>query len=649
MHSFVERCQKILSSDGVLAEVMPDFVPRASQITLALAFAKSIEDQSMLIAEAGTGTGKTYSYLVPCLLSDKKTIISTATKTLQDQLFEKDLPLLKKALASSKRVYNLKGRANYLCKYRIRLHSASNRFINAETTEELLEIKEKLPKLIHGERKELTAIKEDATVWPLVTSTEDNCLGIECDYYHQCFLVQARRKAMDADIVIINHHLFFADSRLKNTGFGELLPKMDVMVFDEAHKLADIATEFYGEHKGSRQLLEWIDSLIQHWPILELPSTPLKKLRLDLEEILSSMFYALEREEEKIPWNTIQKNDLFMEGFVELEGFIEAFLGSIDESLLDNVDIQLCKSFLYEFQYLLQRFKTPNHQWIYWIERFKQSFTFHLTPHEVGETFNTYLKAQASTYLFTSATLTVNDSFDFFTNPLGLNQGEKLVLQSPFLYQEQAMLYLPRNLPDPNHMTYYDSLIEQVIPIIEACQGRCFFLFTSHKALKQVAVSLATRINFPLLIQGDEAKPILLARFRQLGNAVLLGTATFWEGVDVKGALLSCVIIDKLPFPSPEDPIIKGKAAHIERQGHSGFVNLSLPTAILALKQGAGRLIRDITDKGVLILADPRLTSRAYGEQVFKSLPNFFKTRELEKVLKFIEQFDTTHHEVISD
>ena len=307
-----------------------------------------------------------------------------------------------------------------------------------------------------------------------------------------------------------------------------------------------------------------------------------------------------------------------------------------------------CKERLEEQEQILLLFSRANKDRIRWLERFKHTLVCHATPYDISQSFSELLKRQTCAYVFTSATLTMADSFDCFCKPLGLNQARTLLLPSPFDYPQQALLYLPRGLPDPKDVRYYDLLVQRVMPVIEACGGRCFFLFTSHRALKQVAQMLVNKLNYPLLIQGEEAKPILLARFRQLGNAVLLGTATFWEGVDVKGEALSCVIIDKLPFASPADPVTRGRMAYLKDRGLSGFDELSLPNAVIALKQGVGRLIRDITDRGVLMIADPRLTGREYGRSILASLPPIPKTRDEQRVLHFIKEL-ALEYEPVSD
>ncbi|MFA5959248.1 MAG: ATP-dependent DNA helicase [Tatlockia sp.] len=604
----------------------------------------------MLIAEAGTGTGKTFAYLVPCLLNAKKTIISTATKTLQDQLFEKDLPLLIRALGLGLRVQNLKGRANYLCRYRLALHAEEGQFISPQIAHEIAVVHEKLPQFKEGCRSELSELSEDSPVWPYVTSTIDNCLGNECAFYQDCFLVKARKRALEADLVVINHHLFFADSRLKEEGFSELLPGAEVVVFDEAHQLAEIAVNFHGERLSTRQIRDLVDDVLREWPVLDLANQPIKEFSLNTSQCIDQLLLALPEREDRLSWQEIAGLNAFATAWQDLITLVDAFIECMKAaSIQDNPGLVRCLARFEDVQRILLHFEKKESAEIRWIERFKHSLVFHATPFDVAEAFQSLITRQQSAYVFTSATLTMASSFDCFTKPLGLSNTPTLALPSPFDYQKQAILYLPRELPDPKDARYCEGLVKKAIPIINACKGRCFFLFTSHKALKTVAGLLANTLNYPLLIQGEEAKPILLARFRQLGNAVLLGTATFWEGVDVKGEALSCVIIDKLPFANPFDPVVRGKMAYLKSKGLSGFDELSLPNAVLALKQGVGRLIRDVSDKGVLMIADPRLTGRNYGYQVFASLPALRKTRDEHTVLTFIHANLAVENEPVSN
>lgn len=642
-------CIRILGENGRLTTAIPGFVVREQQTQLAVAIADAIRNQTTLIAEAGTGTGKTYAYLIPCLLSGKKALISTATKTLQDQLFQKDLPVLVGALGLSVRIQNLKGRANYLCRYRVDLHAEEGHFSSPQCAHEILHVRDKLAQLTHGERGELPEIAEDSAVWPYVTSTADNCLGTECSYYQDCFLIKARKRALEADVVVINHHLFFADSRLKDDGFGELLPGVHAVVFDEAHQLADIAANFHGERLGTRQFRDLMDDMLREWPILDLANQPLKQLNMTLDSIIEQLLMALPARDDRMSWQQIAYNKPFLAAWDALLVVSQALLDCLASAdLEDEPGLARCKTRMEELHGLLTRFVQSQPNQIRWLERFKQSLVFHSTPVDVADSFHALLERQPCGYIFTSATLTMSGSFDCFTRPLGLVNAQTLSLPSPFDFQQQALLYLPRGLPDTKDVRYYEALLARALPVIEACGGRCFFLFTSHRALKEVAHLLGKHFKYPLLIQGAEAKPILLARFRELGNAVLLGTATFWEGVDVKGEALSCVIIDKLPFASPADPVIRGRMDYLKSRGLSGFDELSLPNAVLALKQGVGRLIRDASDRGVLMIADPRLTSRDYGRQIFASLPAMRKTRDEQVVLTFITELALTH-ETISD
>ena len=643
-------CQRIFGNNGRLTTAIPGYVVREQQTELASAIARVIRDQTTLVAEAGTGTGKTFAYLIPCLLSGKKALISTATKTLQDQLFQKDLPMLVRALGLSVRVQNLKGRANYLCRYRVELHAEEGHFSTPQCAKEIIHVREKISQLTHGERSELPEIAEDSSVWPYVTSTADNCLGTECKEYQECFLVKARKRALEADIVVINHHLFFADSRLKDEGFGELLPGVNAVVFDEAHQLADIAANFHGERLGTRQFRDLMDDMLREWPVLDLANQPLKQLDITLDQIIDQLLMAIPGRDDRMSWAQVAHHQAFMTAWSQLHALGQQLSDCFTSvELAEEAGLTRCKMRLDQLLKLLNVFAQVQPDQIRWLERFKQNIVFYSTPVDIAESFSDLLVRMPCAYIFTSATLTMAESFDCFTRPLGLTQATKLSMPSPFDFKKQALLYLPRGLPDPKDVRYYDELLARALPVIDACGGRCFFLFTSHRALKQVAQLLGKHYKYPLLIQGEEAKPILLARFRELGNAVLLGTGTFWEGVDVKGEALSCVIIDKLPFASPADPVIRGRMDYLKSCGLSGFDELSLPNAVLALKQGVGRLIRDATDKGVLMIADPRLTGRDYGRQIFASLPAMRKTRDENVILDFIRDNLVAATEFVAD
>lgn len=644
---FIETCQRMFSPNGRLSTAIPGFIPRDSQTKLAVAIATAVEQNSLLVAEAGTGTGKTYAYLLPALISGKKTLVSTATKTLQDQLYNKDLPGLVKALGLAVKVQILKGRANYICLYRTHLHADEGSFQSQQTAAQVTSIRARLGQLSLGERGEFPEIKEDAQVWPWVTSTTENCLGGDCQYYQDCYLVKARKRAMDADVVVINHHLFFADSRLKEQGFSELLPGAEIVIFDEAHQLVDVAVNFFGERISTRQWQDLLTDMTKEWPILDLANQPLKELALQLEKIIERLMNALPGHEDKYVWARVYQQREIKSIWDEFIDWKQALKACFDnEEILEAAGMKRCQERLLELDAVFSHFETPQADTIQWLECFKQTIVWHSTPFEVAQSFTSLIQRQKAAYIFTSATLAIGDRFDSFVKPLGILEAATLRLASPFDYQTQALLYLPRGMPDPKQGSYYDRLLARAIPVINACGGRCFFLFTSHRALKQVASVLANQLKYPLLVQGEESKHILLARFRELGNAVLLGTATFWEGVDVKGEALSCVIIDKLPFASPVDPVVQGKMAYYQAKGLSGFDELTLPEAVIALKQGVGRLIRDVSDRGVLMLADPRLTSRLYAQIIFASLPPIPKTRDEQVVLQFIRNLELNHEPV---
>ncbi len=627
---------RLFSTGGRLSTAIPEFVVRPQQAELAEAIANAIQQQTTLVVEAGTGTGKTFAYLAPCLLSGKKVVISTATKTLQDQLVYKDLPGLIQALGLSTRVQNLKGRNNYICRYRTQLFAEQGRLQSASCAQDIAYVREKLPQLTHGERSELPDLAEDSAAWPFVTSTVDNCLGHSCDYHQKCFLTQARKKAIEAELVVINHHVYFADSRLKEEGFGELLPTVSVVVFDEAHQLPDIATDFQGTQFGTRQIRELFDDVLREWPILDLVNYPFKLMSIELDKLFDELL--MQCREDRQTWETTLSSATFASAWAACVAFLERWMDLISPQATDTPGLARCKTRCTALWNLVNAFCTASSKMIRWVEKFKRSVVFHQTPLDSAAYCQSLFAQNNSAYIFTSATLTASNSFASFTKPMGLIDPKLLQLPSPFDFQQQALLYLPRGLPDPKYNHYHDALLTKALPVIEACGGRCFFLFTSHRALHYVAQQLRQRLALPLLVQGEEAKPILLARFRELGNAVLLGTATFWEGVDVKGELLSCVIIDKIPFSSPKDPVMQGKLNYWQSQGLSGFDDISLPAAVLALKQGVGRLIRDVTDRGVLMIADPRLTGRGYGETIFASLPPMRKTRQEETVLAFIQR-----------
>jgi ATP-dependent DNA helicase DinG len=627
----------ILGDDGLLKQELSGFIPRLPQQKMAEAIERALELDAQLIVEAGTGTGKSFGYLIPLFLSEKKAIISTGTKNLQDQLFFKDIPIIKKILAYSGKVILLKGRANYLCIHRLERSYEDGRFASRQHVTQLQIIKEWSGMTESGDIAELNSVPEDSTIWPAVTSTADNCLNQECEFYKDCFVVKARQQALAADIVVVNHHLFFADMALQEEGFGELLPGADAVIFDEAHHLPDIASLFFSTVISSRQITELardaeaegLHSAADTKEIIN-QSSLLQKAALDMRLVMGMDL-------RRSPWPEQLPKPL-----EEAVQNVKYHLQSLEEILkvvaVRSKELENCWKRAIK---LIERFnlltgKTPENN-VHWYETYAQSFSLQLTPMIVADFFKQYLQAKKRSWIFTSATLSVNESFQLFVDTLGLEQAIQLHLKSPFDYQNQALLYVPRGLPDPNNKSYTDRMMESVIPILEITQGKTFLLFTSYRALERAAEILKDRVSFPLLIQGSMPKHELIEQFKTLGNAVLLATSSFWYGVDVRGDALSCVIIDKLPFSAPDDPILQARIAMLRKQGADPFMTYQLPNAVLTLKQGAGRLIRDHQDRGVLMICDPRLVGSRYGQTFLKSLPDMPRTRDLENVKSFFE------------
>lgn len=627
--------EDILGESGLLKKEITGFTPRLPQQKMAEAISRVLELDAELVVEAGTGTGKTFGYLVPLFLAGKKAIISTGTKNLQDQLFYNDIPVIKKILASALKVVLLKGRANYLCLQRTERSVEDGRFASRQLVTQLHIIKEWGAATQTGDIAEMTGVPEDSAIWPYVTSTADNCLSQDCPFYKECFVSKARQQAMTADIVVVNHHLFFADMALQEDGFGELLPGADAIVFDEAHHIPEIASLFFSTVLSSRQLIE----LARDTEAEGLRSAKDMSELLDesstLQKNVFGMRLAMGQELRRLPWS--QKPDAQLAEMIsQVKHSLKQLEALLKETAVRSKELEACWK---RAAKLIESFNiltgdTPENN-IHWLETHAQSFTIHLTPMIVADFFKRYIQEKKRSWIFTSATLTVKDNFQLFVDTLGLENALQLQLKSPFDYQKQALLYVPRSLPDPKQKDYTEKMMEAVLPVLEITQGKAFVLFTSYKALDYAAEYLRERVTFPLLIQGSMPKRELIEQFKNLGNAVLLGTSSFWYGVDVRGDALSCVIIDKLPFSAPDDPILQARMTMFRKKGQDPFMMYQLPTAVLTLKQGAGRLIRDNNDRGILMICDPRLVASRYGETFLKSLPDMPRTRELSRVSEF--------------
>lgn len=635
-----------LGPNGPLVKTLPGFMPRAAQQALAQAIEHTLAERTTFIAESGTGTGKTFAYLVPALLSGCKVLISSGTKNLQDQLFRRDLPRVRDALGIPVAVALLKGRANYLCRYRLRQAEVNGRFDTRAQAAEFVRIGEWAGVTKTGDIAQAAGVPEDSEIWAEVTSTTDNCLGSRCQDYDTCFVNRARREALAADVLVVNHHLFFADLALREEGFGQLLPGVDAVIFDEAHQLPEVAGNFLGIALSGHQLA----SLCRDATVEEVKEksgiAELAPAIAATEKAVADLRLSLTRAPQRLPWQQLDDNRAFHAALSELRAKLERLSMLLTAAAAKGEGLASCAR---RAETLIDRLvivgdgPPPDH--VAWVETSGRSFTLHQTPLNIAPAVRARMQGEAAdgklkpkAWIFTSATLAVGKSFAHFQERMGLEDAETGLWDSPFDYARQALMYLPPGLPLPSAPDYTERVIELALPVLQASRGRAFLLFTSHRALKLAHTLLANRLPYPLLVQGSMPRAQLLDEFRARANAVLLGTGSFWEGVDVRGETLSCVIIDKLPFAAPDDPVLAARGAALEELGRNPFMEQQLPEAVIALKQGAGRLIRHGDDYGVLMLCDPRLTTKSYGKIFLNSLPPMARTRDAADVARFFQE-----------
>ena len=634
---------QLFSVTGDLSKAISGFTPRQAQTDMAVEVGKAIRDKTQLIVEAGTGTGKTFAYLVPALLSNKKSIVSTGTKNLQEQLFHRDLPLVKKALKVNSKVALLKGRANYLCLHRLRQHGGNSTLLERQTLTELTQVREWSSSTKTGDMGDLKTLAEDAKVLPFVTSTADNCLGKDCSDYEECYLVKARRKALDADIVVVNHHLFFADMALKDTGFGELIPEADVVIFDEAHQIPDIASEYFGETFSSRQIQDISRDIDVIYRTALKDAKQLQTTAEKCKMIAADLRILFPEKPHKGNWRKMLSRDDVQTQVSKLTDCLEVLYEVLKLHLGRDKDVDNMFERVCEAKGKLLRVTDMTQLGVsLWYETTMRQIILHLTPLSIAEKFAQFVAEPKRSWVFTSATLMVDAKFSHFQKQMGLGGANTLSLDSPFDYPKQAMLCVPRFLPEPNAREMRATLLDISAKLVKASRGRCFLLFTSHATLNAVAEQLEDKIDNPILVQGTTTKRALLERYLENKNAVLLGTGAFWEGVDVRGEDLTCVLIDKLPFASPDDPLLQARIEDCRKGGGNPFAQLQIPQAAISLKQGAGRLIRDESDKGVLVICDNRLVTKDYGKIFMGSLPDMYRTRDLSKAIDFLH---TIHEE----
>jgi ATP-dependent DNA helicase DinG len=640
---------RLFGAAGPLAPAVGSFKPRQSQTEMAKAVANAIANQGTLMAEAGTGTGKTFAYLVPALLWGGKTIVSTGTKNLQDQLFLRDIPNVRMALRAPVSVALLKGRSNYVCHYHLERTLQNGRLTSRDDVGHLREISRFIKMTSSGDKAELAKVPENATVWNLVTSTRDTCMGQECQYYQDCFVMKARREAQQADVVVVNHHLFFADVALKDTGVAELLPSANTIIFDEAHQLPDTATLFFGQTISTSQVLELCRDVLAEGLAHARDGADWAKVVTVVEKAARDLRLTFPQDSMRLSLPQIATSSPF---FAALDTLKEELAGMIDvlEGQAERAEsIEQCRVRAVELANALDAWKADgkgkevaDDQAVLWVEAYSSSLQLHKTPLSIAPIFAGQRAGTPRSWVFTSATLAVKNDFKHFASQMGLTGEPAQTWPSPFNYGEQGILYVPTGLPEPNSMGYTDAVVDCALPVIEAAGGRTFFLCTTIRAVNRVAERLraefeARGLEFPLFVQGERGRTELLDAFRNAGNAVLVGSQSFWEGVDVRGDALSLVIIDKLPFAPPDDPVLAARIEVMEKKGLNGFMHHQLPEAIITLKQGAGRLIRDVEDRGVLMICDPRLISKPYGRRIWQSLPPFKRTRVQDEVVAFFQ------------
>ncbi len=633
--------RQVFEKDGILAEQIEGYSARTQQLEMALAIADAIENNTQLVAEAGTGTGKTFAYLVPALLTGGKVIISTGTKNLQDQLYSRDLPNVRDALKVPVTVAMLKGRANYVCHYHLNRAEQEGRFASREDAKYVHLIKTFAENSKTGDKSELNSVPENAMIWTSVTSTRDNCLGSDCSFYKECFVMEARKKALAADVVVVNHHLFFADVMLRDEGVAELLPTANTVIFDEAHQLPEVAGLFFGEDVSTSQLHELAQDCTAAYLTLAKDCIALSKAIPTLEKAAKDFRLIFAYEGSRLPVQKALALKGFDEAYQHMQSELKALAKVLETQAARDPLLEKCWQRSEALYDLFSRWQTAeNNNLVRWVEVFTHSVQLHATPLSVAEGFGKQLNAQPRAWIFTSATLAVKSDFSHYIQQMGLQDAKTGFWESPFNYQEQALLYVPPDMPDPNSPSYTACVVAAALPVLQASGGRAFMLSTSLRAMREIHALLKEAfsengIESPLLLQGECSRTELLDRFRQLGNAVLVGSQSFWEGVDVRGEALSVVIIDKLPFAPPDDPVLSARVDKLNEEGKNAFMEYQLPYSVITLKQGAGRLIRDENDRGVLMICDPRLITKSYGKRIWQSLPPFKRTREIKDVQDF--------------
>ncbi len=639
---------EIFLPQGALSQHIKNYIYREHQLELAKEILECFKNKSILLAEAGTGTGKTLAYLIPALLSDSTTVVSTGTKTLQNQLFFRDLPMISKAVQIPIKAVLLKGRNNYLCKYRVELALTDIVLATSEMAIELKSIINWSESTLDGDTSTLDDVPEDREIWRYVTSTTDNCLGQDCPFISSCFVYKARQAAMEAKVIVVNHHLLLSDWTLKsgNTD-AKLLPNGVNLVLDEAHQIPDTATMYFGTIFSTKKVKDLLQDIILEQKNSAKDVKEFTNLNLGINRLLEQLQRYLQNKPERGTYNSLKSDDIFTNDIITCYDLLQELSEVLYANATRSKGLEACYErlgqVLIDFNIFAQRLTNSQttfgqyEKYVDWYEIYKHNFLLKRSPLEIKGLFLEKLDLMATSCVMTSATLSGGKNFEFIKSDLGIDTAKTLVIPSPFEYKNKAVLYLPRGMPDPLANNYNDHYLEQVLPVLELSKGRAFLLFTSFASMHYVYNKLnifPQCQNYNILMQGKASKTALIKQFTSTENSILLATASFWEGVDVKGPELQCVIIDKLPFTSPGDPLLQAKIKYMQSLGRNAFTDLQCQQAILHLTQGAGRLIRSESDYGVLMICDPRIVSRSYGALFLQALPPMKVTRSIESVRK---------------
>jgi ATP-dependent DNA helicase DinG len=644
--------ESVFGPDGLLARHHPNFERRPGQIEMAQAVYDALKKGGHLCVEAGTGTGKTLAYLVPALALKKRVIVSTATKNLQEQIYQKDMPFLEKALGRSLRVAYLKGRGNYLCLHRLAQIDGALTLSGLEDVHYLDSVKRWAKRTVTGDRAELADLPEDLAFWRDIDARAEICLGQKCQKFDDCFVTEARRRAEESDIVIVNHHLFFADLAARNNDYGGVLPDYTMVIFDEAHEIEDIAAEYFGTQVSNYRVQELIQDVQK--AVVPQPDAASETLRrsLRVQEASDRLWSMLGRlgngadgrwelqetyfAKRKVGggWIMTTAGDAYLAVDNALQDLSETLKRIVDPS----PDIERLRRRVEAVRDDLERIVTSDDAgYVYWFERRGRGMFLQATPIDLAKLLKEKLFEEMESVVLTSATLTSEGRFDFIRSRLGVARCDELVVDSHFDYERQAILYLPDAMPDPRTPEFTAAAVEEIVKLLAVTDGRAFVLATSLTHMRALYECVSARVDFPCFVQGRGSKSGLLERFRNTKSAVLFAAASFWQGVDVQGEALSCVIIDKLPFPVPTDPVVAARSRYLERHGENPFTAYTVPQAVIALKQGLGRLIRSVNDRGALCVLDPRMKTKAYGRTFLNSLPPVPVTNDLAVVKRLFQ------------